>query len=130
MEKDTDELEQLGKKTKSLVPAGLLKPNEKETEPPPAAMEVRRRPEDWATRLGHMHQAKENIPQSTTHADWKHATADRLHGWTKHAHHYQKDPLLLTQKDYETALENAAEYPLKEAHEPALSPLLKPKETV
>jgi hypothetical protein len=130
MEKDPDELVKLGNKSKSLGAHVLGKAAERTEEEAPAAAVARRRPEDWATRLGHMHQAKENIPQSTTHADWKHATADRLHGWTKHAHHYQKDPLLLTQKDYETALENAAEYPLKEAHEPALSPLLKPKETV
>jgi hypothetical protein len=85
-------------------------------------------PEEWANRLGHIHRAHPHVPQSTTHADWQHAIADRLHGWTQHAYHFANDPLQLSEADYRTALQNAAEYPLKQAHEPALSPLMKPKE--
>lgn len=87
-------------------------------------------PQDWAVRLGHIHQAHPHIPQSTTHADWQHAVGDKLHGWSDHAYHYPNEPLKISQADYETALENAAAYPLKEAHGPALSPLLKQKEQV
>jgi hypothetical protein len=95
-----------------------------------AEAEERCTAEEWAKRLGHIQQANPHVPQSITHYDWRHACADVLCGWSRHAYHYQNDPLLLTQEDYETALENAAEYPNKPAHEPAMSPLVKPKETV
>jgi len=90
----------------------------------------KRTPEDWAERLGHIKKRDKRIPQSETHPDWQHAAADKGHGWSKHAFHYEKDPLLITQADYEAALEAAASYPTTPLHEPAMSPMLKPKEKV
>lgn len=89
-----------------------------------------RTPEDWAERLGHIKRSNPLIPQSKTHADWQHACADQLHGWSKDAYHFAADPLLISQVDYEAALAAAAAYPTTPAHEPAMSRLLKPKEKV
>lgn len=86
---------------------------------------VRRTPLQWAEQLGHIKQGDPRVPQSKTHADWQHAAADKLHGWSKHAYHHQGDPFLLSQEDYEAALENAAEYPAKSAHEPAIAHIAK-----
>lgn len=88
----------------------------------PAPEPVKKTPEQWARVLGHMKLADPRIPQSTTHADWQHAAADKLHGWGRHAYHYQAEPMLLTQDDYQAALDAAAEYPNKPAHEPAMAP--------
>lgn len=97
----------------------------------PAPAPDLRTPAEWAERLGHIRRAHPHIPQSTTHPDWKHAVGDGLHGWTKHAYHFPNDPLKISEADYRTALENAAVYPMKEAHQPALSPLMmKAKEKV
>lgn len=80
----------------------------------------KRTPHEWAERLGQYKKAHPHMPQLRSHYGWKHAAADSLHGWSLHAHHYQADPLLLTQADYLAALDAAAEYPLKPAHAPAL----------
>lgn len=72
----------------------------------------RKTPEQWAEQLGHIKRADPRIPQSVTHADWQHAAADALYGWSEHAYHYQAQPFLLTQEQYEAALAAAARYPL------------------
>jgi len=82
-------------------------------------------PEQWAQKLGHVKKAPPFQPQLSAHYSWQHAAADSLHGWAQHAHHYQGEPLLLSQADYEAALDAAAEYPNKPAHAAALSKLKK-----
>lgn len=84
-------------------------------------------PEQWAEKLGHVKKASPFTPQLSTHYSWQHAAADSLHGWAQHAHHYQGAPLMLSQADYQAALEAAAEYPNKPAHTAALSKLKKGK---
>ena len=82
-------------------------------------------PQQWAEKLGQVKIASPFTPQLRTHMSWQHAAADSLHGWTQHAHHFQGEPLLLCQSDYQAALDAAAEYPNKPAHLPALSKLKK-----
>lgn len=82
-------------------------------------------PHEWAAKLGHVHARDARIPQSVTHYSMAHAVADKLHGWSKHAHHYQDKPLLLTQADYEAALAAGGTYPTTPAHAPACSPVVK-----
>lgn len=85
-------------------------------------------PEQWAEKLGHVKKASPFTPQLSTHPSWQHAAADSLHGWSQHAHHYQAEPLLLTQSDYQAALDAAAEYPNKPAHAAAFGKPKQPKE--
>lgn len=88
----------------------------------------KRTPRQWAEQLGNIHKRDPRLPQSRDFADWKHAVADKLHGWSKHAYHFQDQPLLISKAVYLDALEAAAEYPVKPAHEAALAPHLS-KET-
>lgn len=88
---------------------------------------VKLTPEQWAEKLGQVRKAPQHQPQLRTHYAWQHAAASSLHGWEQHAHHYQNAPLLLTQADYQAALDAAAEYPAKPAHAAALSPVMKGK---
>lgn len=85
----------------------------------------KRTPAEWAAKLGHIHQRDPRLPQSETRPTWQHAVADQLHGWTLHEHHFQGQPLLLSQADYMAALEAGGEYPVTPAHGPALSPALR-----
>jgi hypothetical protein len=85
-------------------------------------------PREWAAKLGHIVKARTGIPQTFEHASMAHAVADKLHGWSAHEHHYQSTPLMITQADYEAALKAGGEYPVTPAHEPALSPVKRPKE--
>jgi hypothetical protein len=88
---------------------------------------VRRTPVDWAQKLGHYHEAPPHMPQLRSRYDWQHAAADKLHGWSQQSYHYQNEPFLLSQADYEAALAAAAEYPAMAAHEAAIAPILKLK---
>lgn len=92
-------------------------------EPLKSAPEPKRMtPAQWAEKLGHINHADPRIPQSVTHADWQHAAADALYGWSQHAYHFQSQPFLLSQADYENALGAAAKYPLCAPYEKALPP--------
>lgn len=92
---------------------------------PPAPEAPKMQPHEWAAKLGHVHARDKRIPQSVDHFSMAHAVADKLHGWSKHAHHYQDKPLLLTQADYEAALAAGGTYPTTPAHAPACSPVVK-----
>lgn len=97
--------------------------------PPPApAAQPKLQPHEWAKKTGHYRRGDPRLPQSTDLYDAVHVAADVLHGWSKHRHHFQSAPILLTQADYEAALKAAGEYPVTPAHEPALSPVKRPKE--
>jgi hypothetical protein len=84
-------------------------------------------PHEWAEKLGHIVRGNPNLPQSQTFPSAAHAVADKLHGWSAHRHHYQTKPLLITREAYEAALEAGGAYPVTPAHEPALSPVKRPK---
>lgn len=96
--------------------------------PAPAPAPVKLQPNEWAAKLGHVRVGDARLPQSSQLFSAAHVVADLLHGWTKHLHHYQSAPLLISQADYEAALKAAGEYPSTPAHEPALSPVKRPKE--
>lgn len=49
---------------------------------------------------------------------WQHRIAALVHGWTLHEHHYADHPIMLSDDDYDKALELAASGSV-EAHEPA-----------
>jgi hypothetical protein len=78
-------------------------------------------PQAWGERLGLAQKADPARPWIEAHADWRYAAADKLHGWTEHAHHYQGpgQELLLTEEDFNKALEAGAGYPEVPAHRPA-----------
>lgn len=101
-------------------PRNALQAKAEPVQAPAAPEPVKLTPAQWAEKLGHMRRADPRIPQSVTHADWQHAAADRLYGWAKHAYNFQTQPFLLSQADYELALEAAAQYPLKAPHAAAL----------
>jgi len=67
-----------------------------------------RSPEDWAAELGHT--------DPRTDYDWMHTAASNGHGWKRHEYH-AGEPILLACKDYEAALEAAAQ---GKFHKPAM----------
>ncbi|MBA2724284.1 MAG: hypothetical protein H0U56_15630 [Methylibium sp.] len=81
---------------------------------------VRLTPTQWAERKGMVKAAA--FPWEQPRVDARHAAADSLHAWGYHAYHYQAEPLLLTEQDYDAALKAAAEFPLELPHKPAISP--------
>lgn len=86
----------------------------------PAELE-RLTPQAWGEKLGLREKADPARPWIESHADWRYAAADKLHGWTDHAHHWQGpgQELLLTEADFNAALQAGADYPEKPAHGPA-----------
>lgn len=94
---------------------------------PPAPGPLMLAPRAWAEKLGNIIKGDPRIPQSVTCPKMEHAVADKLHGWSQHEHHYQDKPLLLTQEAYDAALAAGGSYPTTPAHEPALSPVKRPK---
>lgn len=78
-------------------------------------------PHEWGERLGLAQKADSARPWIESHADWRFAAADRLHGWTEHAHNYQAptEALRLTEFDFNAALVAAGRYPAHPAHGPA-----------
>jgi hypothetical protein len=93
--------------------------------PPPADAAVsapeRLTPHAWGEKLGLCEKADPARPWIESHADWRFAAADKLHGWSDHAHHWQgpDQQLLLTEQDFQAALQAGADYPAKPAHGPA-----------
>jgi hypothetical protein len=90
--------------------------------PPVAPAEPERlTPHAWGERLGLCEKADPARPWVESHADWRFAAADKLHGWSDHAHHWQGEgqQLLLTEADFQAALQAGADYPAKPAHAPA-----------
>lgn len=79
-------------------------------------------PAEWAEKLGLITRANPLVPQVPTFADWRHAAADKLHGWSDHAYHHQGEQarFLVSQEDYEKALAAAAEFPCCPPHAAAL----------
>lgn len=90
-----------------------------EVSPPSPKLE----PHEWAEKLGNFRGKDSRLPQSQDFFTPAHAAADFLHGWSKHRHHFQSAPLLITQADYEAALEAAGGYPVTQPCEAALSPV-------
>lgn len=78
---------------------------------------------EWGEKLGNFRKRDARLPQSEDFFTPAHAAADFLHGWSKHRHHFQGAPLLITQADYEAALEAAGGYPTTQPCEAALSPV-------
>lgn len=78
-------------------------------------------PKEWAQKLGNFKPRDKRLPQAVDIFSAEHAAASFLHGWDVHEYHYQSEPLKLTQKDYELALEAAGKYPCSPPHAPALS---------
>ena len=97
------------------LPAEPAPPEAKPDEP------ERLTPHTWAEKLGLADKSDPARPWIETHSDWRFAAADKLHGWTDHAHHWQGEgqQLLLTREDFEKALEAGAAYPATPAHGPA-----------
>lgn len=94
---------------------------------------IQRTPADWGHRKGNLFAPSERQPWVEVHARNFHAEADALHRWSEHAHHFQPrqledgtvDPtgvFVLTEADYEKALEAAAGFPACGPHKPALAP--------
>lgn len=77
-------------------------------------------PHEHAVSRGYYKGKNPLLPQNEAFYFWKHACADRLHGWANDAHHYSTDPFKLSDDDYELALTAAAEYPNTPAYEPAI----------
>lgn len=75
-------------------------------------------PHAWGEKLGLREKADPARPWIESHSDWRFAAADKLHGWTDHAHHWQGpgQELLLTEDDFRSALQAGADYPAKPAH--------------
>lgn len=44
------------------------------------------------------------------------ASADYLHGWSEHAHHYVLEPLKLSEEDYSEAIDVAGKFPTVAPH--------------
>ena len=88
----------------------------------PEAPAELRTPAEWAEKLGLVTKAHPHIPQVPTFADWRHAAADKLHGWSDHAYHHQGERarFVLSRDDYQAALKAAAEFPCCPPHGPAL----------
>lgn|SRR5690606_17674249 len=86
----------------------------------PAAQPELLTPAEWAERLGLIAKGNPLVPQVPTFADWRHAVADQLHGWSAHAYHHQAKPFRISREDYEAALKAAAEYPCCPPHHAAL----------
>ena len=84
-------------------------------------------PSEWREKMGLIRRRDPRLPQSVDIVDWKHQCADLLHGWSQHAYHFQSEPLLISQADYEAALKAAGEYPATPEHKPACSPKVKGK---
>lgn len=82
-------------------------------------------PDEWGRAQGRYREVNPLVAQVKSHFDWRHAVADKLHGWSKHAYHYVDLPLEISEADYNAALEAAANYPNVPAHGPAVSPLVK-----
>src|SRR5690606_39997056 len=85
--------------------------------------EKRKTAEEWGRKNKQWKEGNPYVPQAPSHWAWKHAVADKLHGWAEHAYHYADDPLLMTEADYLAALEAAANYPNTSPHAAALSKL-------
>lgn len=83
-------------------------------------MSEKRTPQDWAKRQGRYREVNKHIAQARSHYDWRHACADRLHGWSKFAYHYQRETFELSEDDYNAALKAAEQYPNVPAHAPAI----------
>lgn len=81
-------------------------------------------PAEWAREKKLMRPADPRLPQSVPWTDPRHAVADRLHGWSDHAYHFQgpDQQFRLTEPDYLAALEAGAAYPTVPPHAPALAP--------
>nr|PZN62467.1 MAG: hypothetical protein DIU58_12345 [Sphaerobacter thermophilus] len=86
----------------------------------PAAPPELLTPAEWAERLGLIRKGNPLVPQVPTHADWRHAVADQLHGWSAHAYHHQSKPFRISREDYDAALLAAAAYPCCPPHPAAL----------
>jgi len=94
---------------------------EPEPEPEPAPKAERlRSPHDWAAAKGLYVKTNPHVPQTVDHYRWRHAIADKLHGWSDHDYHYADDPVRLSEQDYDAALKAAANYPNTQPHAPAL----------
>jgi len=104
-------------------------PKSAEVQPPAAApapeapAAPKRTPADWAKVLEFSKPADPRLPQSEPHTDWQHAAADVLHGWSRHAYHYQADPFEISEADYRAALEAGANHPPTPAHAAAIATL-------
>lgn len=85
-----------------------------ETAPAPRK-DGRKTPEEWRDAKFPANKPKGGEVQQHPQL-WKHSAADVLHGWSKHAHHFVKDPVLLTEGDYDAAIKAACE-PQPEAAE-------------
>lgn len=94
---------------------------------PPAATaatsaEERKQPSEWAAAKGHFVPAPADQPWKGARVDPRYAAADALHGWGHHAYHYANQPLLITEEEYEGALDVAEQFPCELPQGPALSP--------
>lgn len=117
--------------TETISPLGDTKPAGGETpsapaeakpaKPEPPQGPERLTPHAWGEQLGLCEKADPARPWIESHADWRFAAADKLHGWSDHAHHWQGpgQELLLTKEEFEAALQAGADYPEKPAHRPA-----------
>jgi hypothetical protein len=78
-------------------------------------------PAEWAERKGIAPKAVHPWEEAVS-KDWRYPAAAQLHGWTHEAFHYQAAPFQILEKDFDAALEAAAQYPVKPAHEGAVAP--------
>jgi len=81
-------------------------------------------PAQWAERKGIAPKADPNKPWiEPVSSDFRYPAADVLHGWSHHAFHYQdpKAAFLISEQDFDKALEAAAGYPACGPHEPAVA---------
>lgn len=93
-----------------------------ETKPQQEAGPDLRTPLEWAQAKGLILAPRFDFQGPQPH--WKYAAADALYGWAHHAYHFQgeDDVFRITEKDFELAIEAAAQFPAKPAHEPGVAP--------
>jgi hypothetical protein len=77
----------------------------------------------WAERKGHVGHQDPTKPWAEPAPDWRFAAADALHGWSAQAYHYQAEAaeFLISEADYDAALEAGAGYPATPPHAPAIA---------
>jgi len=82
---------------------------------------MNRTPHEHAVKRGHYVEQNPLTPQNKAHYKMQHAVADKLHGWTKDAYHYQApgDAFTLSDEDYEAAV--SAAMTNRPAHPPAVA---------
>lgn len=89
--------------------------------------QVKKEPHEWGRLKGHWHAPSGKLSDHSGFWNPEYAMADNIYAWSRHAYHYSSKPILLTEKQFEQAMEAAKGYPVTPPYGPAVSRIRKGK---